>query len=94
MLYTIVIEFNEDTFAIQHEANSPADAIRDGISSRVYGGIRIFNDSQISELVQEIEKEISGSCVAISGLCNVWVDTFLIQNELVQIHAIATCETI
>ena len=89
MLYSIVIEYKEDTFVIQSVGDSPDDAISSGVKSHSHGNIRIFNSTQFLELSKEIENK-GKSCVAIDGLQCVWVNTYLVQDELVQMHVIQT----
>ena len=93
MLYSLLIEYKEDTFVLQVDAVSPDEALEVGILNRMHGGIRIFCHSELVELRQEI-KNSDTSCTEISGLCNVWVNTYLVQGDLVQIHIIATIEKI
>ncbi len=93
MLFSIVIEYNDDTFVIQCEADTPDEAIRSGIKSHINTCIHIFDESEMLELVSEIENK-DKLCTAINGLRGVWVDTFLVQENLVQVHTIASNEII
>jgi hypothetical protein len=93
MLYSIVIEYKEDTYVIQHVSDDPDNAIYDGLKNYGFDKIRILNEEQFSELILDIENE-KRLCVPVNDLSGVWVNTFLVEDHLVQIHAIETYQNI
>lgn len=93
MFYTIIIEYDENTLVSQVEANNPDDAINVGIQIQGENKSGIFTDDEIQGLVNEIEAG-NGNCVLLNGLRGVWCDTFLLNDKLVQIHAVATSQNI
>jgi len=90
LLYSIIFEYT-DTFVVQCIASSEFDAQRQGIDMCVQGQVPVFNESQSSELADVYSKR-NPPLTSISALKNVWVNTFLVEDELVQIHVIATNE--
>ena len=93
MLYTIVITYKEDDFVIQTDANSPSEAIHISVISDNTNGIRLFNDSEFQELKELVKTECDlESCVPVNLLKHVWCDTFLVNDQLVQMHVVLTSE--
>lgn len=89
MLFSIIIEYDENTFVSQVEADDPNESIKMGIQIQGEKNSGIFTDNEVQELIGEIEAG-NGSSVLLNGLRSVWCDTFLLNDKLVLIHAVAT----
>ncbi len=84
----------KETFVIQEYATTPDSALKNGVTNRLHGEIRIFNESEIHKLANEValKSDANSNCTKVDDLYNVWVKTYFVQEELVQIHVIATVE--
>ena len=89
LIYSILIEFKEESYVLQNQSSTIDESIEKCIQYCIDPGIRLFNTRQASELYEEFRLE-GDSCDAVEGLIGVWCATFLVEDELVQLHIIET----